>query len=681
MANSPKIEQGLFGPIEPDKNARGQTLLSTDAKIARVVRADGGDSSYDYAIPEELADGLQPGQRVQVPFGKGNRWQIAFCVDFPESSQFEKLKYIDSLVDEAPLITDELLELAKWISQYYCYPLGLVLSAIVPAAVKKQAGMVSVHYVTPTAKLTEWLNGNIEELTDDQTGKKMRISAKGKRALEYLKANPAENNEYKLNQLINAANCGKPVFRTLGKNGLLEFVTRREMPSDDLLNLQEQADEELNELTPQNSSYDSSPIFDFDDEPGDAKLPAEPAFQLNDDQLKAIAAIGDKIDNSGFNAVLLHGVTGSGKTEVYMECIQKVIDRGQQAIVLVPEIALTPQTERRFIERFGDVSVLHSGMTGVRRHQQWRQIAEGKTNVIVGARSAVFAPVPNLGLIVVDEEHEGSYKQDQSPRYHGRDVAIKRAHQSNITIILGSATPSLETLTNCERRDEFSCVTLPRRVKDLPMPRVQIVDLKDELKQGRRDNVLSKRLENELRACIASGKQAILLLNRRGHSNLLYCPSCQYVHNCPNCDVSLSVHRRKSAEQVVGRMLLCHHCLHTTKVPQCCPVCQKKLITIGPGTQYAEDQITEQLKDLRLQRVDSDSMKPGDYRQVLNKFGNGEIDVLLGTQMIAKGLDFPNVSLVGILNADTASICAGLSQQRKNLSAYQPGCRKMRPGR
>ena len=654
MSNPPKIEQGLFGPIEPDKTARGQTIASSEAKIARVVRADGGDSSYDYAIPEELVDSLKLGQRIQVPFGKGNRWQIAFCVEFPETSQFEKLKYISSLIDEAPLMTDELLDLAKWISQYYCYPLGLVLSAIVPAAVKKQAGMVNIQYVTPTTKLTEWLTGITDQLTDDTTGKKMRISAKGKRALEYLKDNSAEPLEYKLNQLVHATNCGKPVFRTLGKYGLLEFVTRREMPSDDLINLQEQAEDELNELNPQGSSYDSSPIFDFDDEPSELELPDEPAFQLNDDQLNAVAAITDKIEISGFNAILLHGVTGSGKTEVYMECIQKVVDRGQQAIVLVPEIALTPQTERRFIERFGNVSVLHSGMTGVRRHQQWRQIAEGRANVIVGARSAVFAPVPDLGLIVVDEEHEGSYKQDQSPRYHGRDVAIKRAHQSNISIILGSATPSLETLTNCERRDEFSCVTLPRRVKDLPMPKVQIVDLKEEFKQGRKDNILSKRLENELRACIAAGKQAILLLNRRGHSNLLYCPSCQYVHNCPNCDVSLSVHRRKSAEQVLGRMLLCHHCLHTTKIPECCPVCQKKLITIGPGTQHAEDQINEQLKDLRLQRVDSDSMKPGDYRKVLSRFGSGEIDVLLGTQMIAKGLDFPNVSLVGILNADTA---------------------------
>ena len=654
MSHSPKIEQGLFGPIEPDKNARGQTIASSEANIVRVVRADGGDSCYDYAVPADMLDSLTLGQRVQVPFGKGNRWQTAFCVEFPDFSQFEKLKYIHSLVDEAPLITNELLDLAKWISQYYCYPLGLVLSAIVPAAVKKQAGMVSVQYAIPTGKLTEWLSGNTEELIDDTTGKKMRISAKGKRALEYLKENPSDTNEYKLNSLVHSSNCGKPVFRTLAKNGLLEFITRREMPSDDLINLQEQDDESLDELTPQNSSYDSSPIFDFDDEPEAEELPAQPAFQLNQDQLNAVSAICDKIDNSGFNAILLHGVTGSGKTEVYMECIQRVVDRGQQAIVLVPEIALTPQTERRFIERFGSVSVLHSGMTSVRRHQQWRQIAEGKANVIVGARSAIFAPVPNLGLIVVDEEHEGSYKQDQSPRYHGRDVAIKRAHQSNITIILGSATPSLETLTNCERRDEFSCVTLPRRVKDLPMPKVQIVDLKDEFKQGRKDNILSKRLENELRACIKAGKQAILLLNRRGHSNLLYCPSCQYVHNCPNCDVSLSVHRRKSAEQVLGRMLLCHHCLHTTKVPECCPVCQKKLITIGPGTQFAEDQITEQLKDLRLQRVDSDSMKPGDYRQVLSKFGKGEIDVLLGTQMIAKGLDFPNVSLVGILNADTA---------------------------
>ncbi len=654
MSYKAKTEMGLFGPIGPDKNTNGRAVDSNDARIVRIARADGGDSLYDYAIPDEMADFVFPGQRIDVPFGRGNRSQVAFCIEFPEKSEFAKLKYISGLIDEQPLITQELLELAKWISNYYCYPLGLVLSSIVPAAVKKQAGMVNVQYVRPLKKLQAWLQ-NVTDNIEDEDGNKVKISTKGKRVLEIIKANeikPTENG-YRLTELSNAANCGKPVFRTLVKNGLLEFLTKKEMPSDELLTMLDEEESEENDLSPQNSSHDSSPIFFFDDDETENEI-INNKIELNNDQKKAVSEINEFINNSGFNAILLHGVTGSGKTEVYMECIQEVVDRGQQAIVLVPEIALTPQTERRFIERFGSVAVLHSGMSSVRRHQQWRQIAEGKANVVVGARSAIFAPLPNLGLIVVDEEHEGSYKQDQSPRYHGRDVAIKRAHLSNISIILGSATPSLETLTNCERRDEFRYVTLPNRVKDLPLPKISVVNLKNELKKGRKDNLLSELLEKELKACVAAGKQAILFLNRRGHSNLLYCPSCQYTVNCPNCDVSLKVHRRRSLDQLVGRMLVCHHCLHSTKIPECCPVCQKKLIMLGPGTQQAEDQILDTLKDLRVQRVDSDSMKPGDYRKVLNDFGRGDIDVLVGTQMIAKGLDFPNVSLVGILNADTA---------------------------
>ena len=706
MSYKAKTEMGLFGPIAPLAN-HGQTTSSENVQVVRIARADGGDALYDYAVPDDMRNTLSPGQRVEVPFGRGNRSQAAFCIEFPETSEFSRLKYISSVIDEQPLLTEELVELAKWISQYYCYPLGLVLSAIVPAAVKKQAGAISVQYIRVTEKLIPWLTGEVEELTNEKTGKKFKLSPKGKRALEVIKELEAKNNtnapddlenklkelkeelkgsgtfncnsdhipdcpnptkistnelkvsdtfNYKLLEICNLANCGKPVFRTLGKNGLLEFYTKREMPSDELLNLMDQQQEDYDDETaPQNGTSDSSPIFDFGDEPdSETDESFSNRIQLNDDQLKAVAAIKGNIDTAGFNATLLHGVTGSGKTEVYMECIQKVVDRGQQAIVLVPEIALTPQTERRFIDRFGSVAVLHSGMTGIKRHQQWRQIAEGRANVVVGARSAVFAPVPNLGLIVVDEEHEGSYKQDQSPRYHGRDVAIKRAHQNNITIILGSATPSLETLTNCERRDDFKYVTMPNRVKNLPLPKISIVNLKDELKKGRKDRMLSELLEKELRQCIAAGRQAILFLNRRGHSNLLYCPSCQYTVTCPNCDVSLKVHRRKELERVTGRMLMCHHCLHATKVPESCPVCQKKLIMLGPGTQQAEDQLLETLKDLRVQRVDSDSMKPGDYRKVLSQFGRGDIDVLIGTQMIAKGLDFPNVSLVGIINADTA---------------------------
>jgi primosomal protein N' (replication factor Y) len=388
------------------------------------------------------------------------------------------------------------------------------------------------------------------------------------------------------------------------------------------------------------------------------------------------------------------GVTGSGKTEVYLRCIREAVARGKRAIVLVPEIALTPQTVRRFTARFKSVAILHSGLTATERHRYWQMISIGRAEVVVGARSAVFAPVPDLGVIVVDEEHEASYKQDQAPRYHGRDVAIKRGQLENVPVILGSATPSLETyarVQGSEARVQSAAVrpeaggaapspsslnpesrtltptshllTLPRRVRGLSMPHVELIDMKVENRFRRGVHLLSQRLEHLLRTTLETGHQAILLLNRRGYSNFVYCSSCTNVIQCRYCDATMTYHRTAGAKAQGGShaeglhtgQLHCHYCLAVNPLPEKCPECAKKLSLFGLGTQRVEEEIKAKFPELRYARVDSDSMRNSkDYEALLGRFAKGEVQVMLGTQMIAKGLDYPNVTLVGVISGDTA---------------------------
>jgi len=355
--------------------------------------------------------------------------------------------------------------------------------------------------------------------------------------------------------------------------------------------------------------------------------------------------------------LVLHGVTGSGKTEIYLRCIENVICQGRQALILVPEIALTPQTVERFRQRFESVAVLHSALSDRLRHQYWTAIAQGTAQVVVGARSAIFAPLPNLGLILVDEEHEPSYKQDTAPRYHARDVAIKRAQSKNIPIILGSATPSLETYHNSQTKDHYHWLSLPKRVLDLPLPSAKTVDMRTEALQRKGNHIISRTLEEHIRLTLEKNRQIILMLNRRGHSTYIFCPSCSFALTCPNCDVTLTCHQKPDPDQPTRpprSWVMCHYCFHAARVPANCPLCRKKLNRVGPGTQMAEEELRYKFPSARLTRMDSDSVKSADYQEVLADFAAGHTDILLGTQMIGKGLDFPNVDLVGVLNADTA---------------------------
>ncbi|MEO0588832.1 MAG: primosomal protein N', partial [Planctomycetota bacterium] len=396
---------------------------------------------------------------------------------------------------------------------------------------------------------------------------------------------------------------------------------------------------------------------------------------LSDDQTAALSAIerASGLTDSGdgrFSVSLLRGVTGSGKTEVYLRLIERLLaetDRG--AIVLVPEIALTPQTVGRFVARLGGadvegggVAVLHSGLSPAQRHAQWARVREGMARVVVGARSAVFAPLPRVGLIVVDEEHESSYKQDQLPRYHARDVAIRRAQMSGAAVVLGSATPSLESWRHAEAQ-RYTKVEMPRRVPGLNTPRVEVVDLVEERRKRRGIHLISERLEHELIETHRRGMQSLVLLNRRGYASWIACPdhNCGWQMSCERCDAMMVFHLRDGAQSghhgdaLPRGFVRCHHCEAERMLDQHCPVCGKKTAVFGLGTQRVETELARKLPEARVARMDRDTMsRPGDHQRVLAEFEAGKIDVLLGTQMIAKGLDFPNVRLVGVISADTA---------------------------
>ncbi len=374
----------------------------------------------------------------------------------------------------------------------------------------------------------------------------------------------------------------------------------------------------------------------------------EPDFALNDDQENALKYINNSIEKKNFEAILLHGVTASGKTEIYIRAVKNLLKDGRGAIYLVPEIALTAQMIYRLAERFENVAVMHSGLTDAQRRATWQAIAAGDIALVLGTRSAIFAPVKNLGLIIVDEEQEPSFKNMQSPRYNARDLAIKRAQIENIPIVLGSATPSLETFYNSKHRSDWHYLWLGKRIANLPMPDVEIVDMYQEHRERKGVHLLSRVLEAKIEETLQTGKQIILLLNRRGHSGYVFCPKCGYVIHCPNCKTRMVYHR-------TSNRLLCHHCSAKLAVPDKCDRCGGTMNKFGLGTQRLEDELTRKFPNAKLARMDMDSMKKSaEYEKILSDFAKGDMDILLGTQMIAKGLDFPNVSLVGVICADIA---------------------------
>lgn len=578
---------------------------ATQRLVATVVLATGPQGEFDYLVPSELRNDkardsfVEPGRRLRVPMGRANRLVTAYCVNVAaKASGSRKLKSVAAVVDAVSLLSPAMLRLTRWMADYYLCPWGQVLEAVVPSGVRGQAGTRDVTLLSVPTKVAAKLT-------------QLEVTPTQRKVLEALVASPKPLSPPELARI---AQCSMGPIQALRKQGLIE----RRMERLDTSHVEEQP------------------------------AAREPAKELHRDQVKALASILKAFDSGKHETILMHGVTGSGKTEVYIQAIEKAVSFGRQAIVLVPEISLTPQTVLRFRERFDDVAVLHSHQSDVERHRHWRRIVRGEVQVVVGARSAIFAPLPHLGLIIIDEEHESSFKQDSAPRYHARDVAIERAEAEGVPLVLGSATPSLEAWQRAMTGD-YQLVEMPRRVLDLPMPTVRTIDLREDAHRRTGSGAISRPLAQAMEAALRDGGQVILLLNRRGFSTHVQCPACGFVLKCPDCDVALTFHRQQN-------VALCHWCDFQSEPPAVCPDCQNANIRYsGLGTQKLEAEVRARFPQHECLRMDTDTMRrPGSHEQALAKFRAGDVRILLGTQMIAKGLDFPNVTLVGVINADTA---------------------------
>ena len=579
----------------------------TKPSYVRVIIDRAIHRELDYAVPEGLMNRVGVGSRVRVPFREKSA--LATVVAVTEQSEAKGIRLIEAVVGEAPTLSEQLLELGRWISIYYCCPIETVMRSLLPQVIRRaEVGWKKQLFVQPGRQI------------DNEELEKLRKRAP--RQTELLEAILRLDAPIRASQLLRQTSLDNQTLRALVKRGLVE--------------LREEAV--------------------VRDPHADEQFIATSNLILNQEQTHALKEITQALDSpEKSRPILLHGVTGSGKTEIYLQAIRAALNRGCTAIVLVPEISLTPQTVERFKGRFADVpdavAVLHSHLSEGERHDEWHKIHSGRARIVIGARSAVFAPLKNLGLIVVDEEHETTYKQEEAPRYHARDIAIVRAKIEKCVVVLGSATPSLESYHNAAI-GKYRLVTLTQRIDEKQMPLMRIVDLRQERRKEKSATILSEKLRTAIAARLEKREQTILFLNRRGFSTSLLCSDCGEARNCPNCSVALTFHRHPT---VAGR-LSCHLCGHTAAVPKKCPACGKDaLIYAGFGTERVETTVSQIFPKAVVRRMDADSMTRKEaYRETLRNFRTGKIDILVGTQMIAKGLHFPNVTLVGIINADLA---------------------------
>lgn len=590
--------------------------------IARVALDLALRKEFDYLVPPALAGEAQVGRRVKVPFG--SREILGSIVAILEESPHPNLRPISRLLGGQSQLTPQVLGLARWIASYYCCPLEIALKSVLPDAVRQeQAGWrerLTVRILPPT--------GAVPKLTPRQ-----------QQIWNILE----EWRELPLQELLRLAETTADTVRRLEDKGLLVItnqIAERDPYAADLI-----VPSEPLSLNPEQAHALSDIVAALES--------ARP--QAATDDTAAIESAATPAPNPPPAPVfLLHGVTGSGKTEVYLQALARCLELGRGAIVLVPEISLTPQTVERFKARFNHgplrtlVAVLHSHLSAGERHDEWHKIRQGRARIAIGARSAIFAPVHPLGLVIVDEEHEYSYKQEEAPRYHARDVAVVRAQREGAVVVLGSATPSLESYHNA-RRGKYRLLELPHRADDAKLPIVRVVDLRNEARKQKGQQIFSPALREAILQRLERREQVMLFLNRRGFSTSLQCPLCGYVAGCPNCSVSLTYHRHK-------QRLCCHVCGHEQAAPAVCPEpkCENPAIRYaGLGTERLEDALTKQFPKARIARMDSDTLqRKEDYRRILTEFRTGKIDILVGTQMIAKGLHFPNVTLVGIVHAD-----------------------------
>lgn len=628
------------------------------------------DRSFTYAIPLSLLHRVQVGCRVIAPFARRKLLGVVTAVH--ENKPLTECKEIIRLVDENPVFDAEMMALARWVSEYYCAPLGEVLRGMAPLSGESRKG--TLYSLTnngrdlirqsvlglATEGPAEQLMRLLDERPRNEVYLKQQVPGAAVQLARLLKKGFVEREEFQVEKDPLRISSERLLIEGLQPSPPLDFEGKklpkaeRELLSFVALHPGEHALHELQGVL-KNASSAARALA----RKGLLRTRPRPSVPsgfgsgvrhpLNPSQQEAFAALNTALAAGEFRAFLLQGVTGSGKTEVYMHAIEASLALGRSALLMVPEIALTPAMAGHFYQRFGDkVAILHSAFHDAERASQWRRVQSGEAGVVVATRSGVFAPLPNLGLILVDEEHDGSYKQEETPRYHGRDVAVYRASVNNAVVVLGSATPSLETRHNADL-GKYQRLVLPERVSGRPMPEVDIIDMRQEFLETHAKDPFSRRMVDAVTERLEKGEQVMVLHNRRGFSTQVVCRACGHAAGCPHCAVTLTYHRRH-------KRMLCHYCGYAEAVPKVCSQCASEhLHFVGAGSEKIEDFLHQYFPGARIARMDRDTVggKRG-YETILEGFRDGAYDILLGTQMIAKGHDIPNVTLVCVVTADAA---------------------------
>ena len=610
------------------------------------------DKPYSYAVPKEFSTMLEIGMRVHVPFGKANRLIQGIVVELEEETTTE-LKEIVEVLDFTPVLNEEQLWLVEELRKsVFSYKIS-ILKAMLPGFLNSSYDKILHAQLSLNEEDRLLIFGNVDQqhfssLDKELQAKVMRLTRQGAIQLEYQAIDQKHIKTEKWYRVDHEVLGQLVIPNRAKKKQVLREVLQDQTGIHLLADLKENFSREVIHYFIEQAALQIVEKEVSRSEAYFENISASSALVLNEEQEAAAQAITQQIGHDG-KPFLLEGVTGSGKTEVYLQIIQEALSYGKTAIMLVPEISLTPQVTNRFISRFGKkVAILHSGLSNGERYDEWRKVERGAAQVVVGARSAIFAPLKNIGAIIIDEEHEASYKQDSNPRYHARDVALLRAKYNQAVLVLGSATPSLESRARAGK-GVYHFLQLTKRAKpQAQIPEVEIVDFRDYIGQNEASNFTPVLLE-AIQDKIDRKEQVVLMLNRRGYSSFVMCRECGTVDTCPNCDISLTLH-------MDTKSMNCHYCGFSKGIPHSCPNCFSRSIRYyGTGTQKAYDELAEAFPQARILRMDVDTTrKKGSHEQILKEFGEGRADILLGTQMIAKGLDFPNVTLVGVLNADTA---------------------------
>lgn len=619
------------------------------------------DRPFDYRVPDRFKGLVKAGMRVVVPFGPRKIQGFVTKIKEETDVQSGNIKDIVDLFDLSPVLTDELLELSHWLTEktlsYHITALQSMLPAAMKAKYEKEIQVLSAEELPQSLKELFGQQESIlyADIPPEQLKPIQKHVQKGHLEVRYHVSQKSGKKKVRTLQVAVTKEKLEEKQKQLKKNAvkqkaLLTFLFQANETTFLAKDLQQQtgASSQTIKALIQEGLLTESYEEIYRDPYRDREFTPSTPLDLTTEQAEAAKPIHQAVSDDKHETFLLHGVTGSGKTEIYLQTIDHVLQKGKEAIVLVPEISLTPQMVQRFKERFGsNVAVLHSGLSTGEKYDEWRKIHRKEVKLVVGARSAVFAPFENLGMIIIDEEHESSYKQEEMPRYHAKDVAIERAGRHQCPVVLGSATPSLESYARA-KKGVYTLLTLKRRVNQQQLPHVSLIDMREELRNGNR-SMFSEELMLRLKEVLERKEQAVLFLNKRGYSSFVMCRDCGYVEQCPHCEISLTYHRFQ-------KRLKCHYCGHEAPVPAECPECHSEHIRyFGTGTQRVEEELTKVLPEARVIRMDVDTTsRKGAHEKLLTSFGNKEADILLGTQMIAKGLDFPDVTLVGVLSADTS---------------------------